>query len=323
MALLLRESDVEGLVDLDAAIGAVETAFRDLAQGRAENCPRSRASFGGATLNVLYSFSTRLDAIALKSYPIVRSDVTVGSSFVILVYSLSGGALRGIVEADRVGQIRTGAASAVAARAMARPDSRVLTLFGAGWQAESQLEALARVLPSLERVFVVSRRPERARDFCRRMSSRVALDLAAADSVEQAVAEADVVTTATGATEPLFDGRWLRPGTHVNAVGSNFATKREIDRATVLRASVIVADDVEVASRECGDLVPLVEGGHLSWESVEPLADVVAGRVPGRRSPLDITLFESQGLSIEDLAVACLVLERARQAGVGLEVEIR
>src|SRR5581483_1810042 len=92
MALLLRESDVEGLVDLDAAIGAVETAFRDLAQGRAENCPRSRASFGGATLNVLYSFSTRLDAIALKSYPIVRSDVTVGSSFVILVYSLSGGA---------------------------------------------------------------------------------------------------------------------------------------------------------------------------------------------------------------------------------------
>jgi len=206
---------------------------------------------------------------------------------------------------------------------MARPDSRVLTLFGAGWQAESQLEALARVLPSLERVFVVSRRPERARDFCRRMSSRVALDLAAADSVEQAVAEADVVTTATGATEPLFDGRWLRPGTHVNAVGSNFATKREIDRATVLRASVIVADDVEVASRECGDLVPLVEGGHLSWESVEPLADVVAGRVPGRRSPLDITLFESQGLSIEDLAVACLVLERARQAGVGLEVEIR
>lgn len=323
MALLVRESEVESLVDMDAAIAAVQAAFEDVAAGRAINCPRNRASFGSATLNVLYSFSSRLDTIALKSYPVVRTDVTVGSSFVILLYSLAGGGLRGIVEADRVGQIRTGAASGVAARALARPDSRVLTIVGAGWQAESQVEALARALPSLERAYVVSRRRERAEDFCRRMAARVALDLVPADSPERAVAEADVVTTATGASEPVFDGSLLKPGTHVNAVGSNFASKREVDETTVLRASAVVADDIDVAARECGDLIPLVESGRLTWESVLPLADVVAGKVARRRSPHDITLFESQGLSIEDLAVACVVLERAREAGVGLEVDIR
>lgn len=323
MALLLNESCVASLVDMDGAIQAVEATFHDLAEGRAENRPRARASFGAATLNILYSFSSRLDAIALKSYPTVRKDVTVGSSFVILLYSLTNGALRGVVEADRVGQIRTGAASAVATKKMARPESRILTIFGAGWQAESQLEGLVRVLNNLERVYVVSRRRDRSRDFCRRMSPRIDLDVFPADSAEQAVAEADVVTTATGASEPVFNGTLLRPGTHINAVGSNLASKRELDHVTVRRASNIVVDDVEVAESECGDLLPLVHTGDLSWESVHSLADVVVGRVPGRRSPSDITLFESHGLSIEDLAVACLVLERARETGVGLEVEVR
>jgi ornithine cyclodeaminase/alanine dehydrogenase-like protein (mu-crystallin family) len=136
---------------------------------------------------------------------------------------------------------------------------------------------------------------------------------------EQAIAMADVITTATGSARPLFDGAWLRPGVHVNAVGSNYAEKREIDSVAVRRASRIVVDDIAVAKLESGDLI----NTDLDWSSVRPLSDVVAGRAPGRASRDEITLFESQGLGLEDLAVACHVVRRARESGAGVEIPIR
>jgi len=137
--------------------------------------------------------------------------------------------------------------------------------------------------------------------------------------IQQAVAAADVITTATGSHRPLFDGAWLRSGVHVNAVGSNYAEKRELDAAAVRRASRIVVDDIAVAKLESGDLIAT----DLDWSSVRPLSDVVAGRTPGRASRDEITLFESQGLGLEDLAVACDVLRRAREAGAGIGIPIR
>ena len=177
------------------------------------NVPRVRGALPEATLNVLAAVSRKLDAAAVKCYPVIRADVTVGSSLTLLLYRISTGALDAIVEASVLGQIRTGAASGVAAKYMARPDSRVMTLFGAGFQAQSQVEALVRVLPNLERINVVSRSPERE-------SARVLQGLEgrrrsrAMQDIEQAIAGADVVTTATGLHQPLFDGAWLRPGVH-------------------------------------------------------------------------------------------------------------
>jgi len=223
------------------------------------------------------------------------------------------------VEASVLGQIRTGAASGVAAKYMARPDSRVMTLFGAGFQAQSQVEALARVLPKLERINLVSRSPERAQKFRADLMAAVDAEVVIAQDVEQAVAAADVVTTATGSAQPLFNGAWLRPGVHVNAVGSNYAEKRELDALAVRRASRIVVDDIAVAKMESGDLI----GAEPDWSAIRPLSEVVAGRAPGRASRDEITLFESQGIGLEDLAVGCHVVRRARESGRGIEIPIR
>ena len=321
MALLLREADVRSLLTMDEALEVVEDAFRSVARGEAANFPRQRGALAGVTLNMLSAMSTRLDAAGIKSYPIVRQDVTVGSSFTMLVYKLSTGELDAVLEASALGQIRTGAASGVATKYMARPGSRIMTLFGSGYQAERQVEAIARALPALQRVNVVSRSRERAQRFCDEMMRRFDLDVTVARDNERAVAEADVVTTATGAREPVFDGAWLRPGVHINAIGSNFADKHELDATAVRRAGRIVVDDVAVARMESGDLIAADVG--LDWSSIRPLGDIVAGLSPGRASPEEITLFESQGIGLEDLAAACRVVTRARERGIGTEISIR
>ncbi len=308
---------------MDAALAAVEQTFRDWANAAAINIPRQRGFLPGVTMNALSSISTALDAAGIKCYPIIRQDVTVSSSSTMLVYRISTGALVGVMEATTLGQIRTGAASGVATKYLARPDSRLMTMFGAGWQAETQLTAIARVLPKLERVNVISRSPERARSFCEKMKPQVDVDLVAVDDARTAVQDADVITTITGSATPVFDGRWLRPGAHINAAGSNFANKRELDTAAVKRAGRIVADDVALARLESGDLLAAEAEAGFDWSAVRPLSDVVAGRVAGRASPDEITLFESHGLGLEDLAAACRVLELARERGVGMGIPIR
>ncbi len=323
MALLLVEDEVRQLLSMEEAIEAVENAFRSLAMNQATSFPRQRNVRPGITLNVLCSISNQLDAAGIKAYPIVRQDVTVGSSFTILVYKVSTGGLIGILEANELGQIRTGAASGVACKYLARPDSRVMTLFGAGWQAESQVEAIACVIPSLERVNVVSRTAERAKRFCERMTNRIRPRLNPAGDPESAVKAADIVTTATGSRRPVFDGAWVAAGTFVNAIGSNFADKQEIDAKTVAKATCIVVDDLDVARTESGDLLAAEKEGCLEWQRVQCLADVVAGRFLGRTAESDITLFESHGIGLEDLAAACRVLKVAESVGMGQKIALQ
>jgi alanine dehydrogenase len=304
-------------------LAAVEDAFLSLARGDAINVPRQRGVLPEATLNVLAAISRKLDAAVLKSYPIIRQDVTVGSSLTLLLYRISTGRLDAIMEASSLGQVRTGAASGVAAKHMARMDSKVMTIFGSGFQAETQVEALVRVLPSLERINVVGRSSDRARRFCANVMAAVDVEVVHAQNIEQAVAAADVITTATGSHEPLFDGAWLRRGVHINAIGSNYAEKRELDAVAIQRANRIVADDVAVAKIESGDLIVAAKEIDLDWSSIRPLSDIVAGLAPGRIAHDEITLFESQGIGMEDLAVACHVLSRARESGCGTEIPIR
>jgi len=320
MSRLLKDEHVRQLLPMDDALAALDASFRDVARGQAVNVSRHRGALGGSTINAMGAISSALDTMGMKVYPIVRSDVTVGSSFQMLVYRLSTGALIGVLEVESLSQIRTGAASGVATRALARPDSRVMTIFGAGWQARAQLDAIAAVLPGLERVNVIGRSPERVQRFCAEMGKRHGFAIVAAADAKRAVEEADVVTTITGSATPVFDGRWLAPGTHVNAAGSNFASKQELDAVAVSRAQRIVADDVEVARIECGDLVAL--GADFDWSRVRSLAEVLAGSAPGRTSRDEITLFESQGIGLEDLAVASRVLERAEREGVGIEIPL-
>jgi ornithine cyclodeaminase/alanine dehydrogenase-like protein (mu-crystallin family) len=323
MATLLKEAHVRELLTMADALPAVEASFRDVSTGDAVNVSRHRGALKGVTVNSMGAISSALDLMAMKVYPIVRQDITVGSSFQVLCWRISTGALVGVLEAELLAQIRTGAASGVATRYMASPESRVMTLFGAGWQARAQLEAVCQVLPLLERVNVIGRSADRVASFIADMATVLGSsgpELVAAADIESAVREADVVTTITGSKLPLFDGAWLSPGAHVNAAGSNFAQKRELDALAVSRATRIVADDVEVARIESGDLIA---ASDLDWGRVIPLSDVVGGRQPGRVAADEITLFESQGLGLEDLAVAAVLLEQAAKRGVGIEIPLQ
>lgn len=308
--IFLREQDVAQLVGVHDAIEAVEQALVLAARGEATNRPRERVGGPGRPwLHIMPAAVWAWGVLGFKAY------VTgpAGAHFMVFVFDAAQGTPLAAIEANHLGQLRTGAASAVASRYMARPDSQTMVLIGAGYQAETQLEAVASVLP-LRRVWVASRNPERAREFCRRMAGRVPqvqLEVAEGDQLRRAVEQADVVTTITTSRTPVLSGEWLRPGTHINAAGSNHAARQELDVACVLRAARVVVDDLEQARRECGDLLAAEPQG-FGWTKVVELAQVVAGQVPGRLSPDEVTLFESQGIALEDVALAHRILQRAR-----------
>lgn len=317
MALLLTESDVTRLLRMEDVIAAVERAFLAWGQGTATNRPRNRLQIPGLTLHVMSAAVPPAGVLGLKAY----ATGAEGARFVVLAWSTTTGRLEGVIEADRLGQMRTGAASGVATKHMARVEARTVGCIGTGWQAESQIEAVCAVR-RVDRVLVFGRDSGRRQAFTGRMAERLEVPVEPAASAEAAVRESEIVITVTTSREPVLFGRWLRPGTHVNAAGVNWAQKRELDGEAVTRAARIAVDDRAQAVVECGDLIPLVERGTLSWDRVAELGDIVAGRIPGRGAPDEITLFESQGVALEDMAAAALVLERARAAGVGQEIPI-
>ena len=315
MALFLTENDVAQLLTMQLALEAVEAAHRALAVGQALDVPRQRTRLPQTTLHVLQGALPEFGVIGYKAYTSNRSGVR----FLVHLYDASSGGLRAVLEADRLGMMRTAAASGVATRCLARPEARVLGMFGAGWQAEGHLEAIAAVR-ALDRVKVYSRNAERLQNFCRRMSERLGLEVRAAASPEDVVRGSDLVSTVTTAASPLFGGDWLAPGTHINAAGSNSLIRRELGEDVLKRCSAIVVDSVETALREAGDLLPWLEKGRLHVGQLRDLGQVLAGRQPARTTVDEITLFESQGLAVQDLALAARLESLARTRGLGSEL---
>jgi len=305
--LYIEEKEVEKLLNMEEAVRAVEDAFKWLGEGAAVNIPRSRVRLPGHTLHVMSAGIPALNLTGLKAYTTTRH----GARFAVLLFQADTGELLATIEADRLGQMRTGAASGVATKYMAREDAATVGVIGTGWQARSQLAAVCAVR-DVTRVKAFGRDRPRREAYCREMSDDLGLPVQPADSAHACVDEADIVITVTSAAHPVLEGAWLAPGTHVNAAGSNALVRSEIDEETVRRSSVIAVDSREQARVECGDLLAPVEKGMLQWDSITELADVVAGRAPGRMKPGDITLFESQGLAAEDVAVAAVVYEKAR-----------
>ena len=315
MALFLTENDVAQLLTMPLALEAVEAAHRALAVGQALDVPRQRTRLPQTTLHVLQGALPEFGVIGYKAYTSNRSGVR----FLVHLYDASSGGLRAVLEADRLGMMRTAAASGVATRCLARPEARVLGMFGAGWQAEGHLEAIAAVR-ALDWVKVYSRNAERLQNFCRRMSERLGLEVRAAASPEDVVRGSDLVSTVTTAASPLFGGDWLAPGTHINAAGSNSLIRRELGEDVLKRCSAIVVDSVETALREAGDLLPWLEKGRLHVGQLRDLGQVLAGRQPARTTVDEITLFESQGLAVQDLALAARLESLARTRGLGSEL---
>jgi alanine dehydrogenase len=315
MTLFLTEKEVESLLDMRSTLDAVEEILRQYAEGKATNHARRRVALPGSGLNVMFAGAPEIGALGLKAYSVARS----GARFYTMLFDPESGELLSIMQSDKLGQLRTGAASGVATKHLAREDATTLGIYGAGWQAESQLEAIAAA-KKLDRIVVHSRTEESRKAFAEKMGERLGLEIETTPAPEEPAAQ-DIVVTVTSSVEPVLRGEWLKPGAHVNAAGSNFLFKTEIDRDVVKRASLVTVDSREEMNLEAGNLLMALETGAILPEAVRELGQVIAGHVPGRQSTEDITLFASQGLALEDLAAARLVYDRARERNVGREMD--
>jgi alanine dehydrogenase len=307
--LYLREADVEELLSPADVVEAVEGCFARLARGAVENRPRFRLGLEGGRLHVMGAADLELRRAGVKTY----TGFAEGARFVFALFAADSPELLALIEADRLGQLRTGAASAVAARHLAKPGARTLGLIGTGWQAESQLSCIKAALPEIAHVVAYSRNAERLADFCKRFDCEPG-------EYNRDAAEQDVVVTITSSRDPVLRGEWLSPGALVCAAGANRIEARELDNAVLERATFVCCDSLDQARIEAGDLVEPVERGVLDWLEVHELAEVVGGETTGRQEDGDIVVFKSLGIAAEDVAAAALVYERARERGLGVEL---
>lgn len=317
MALFLDEQQVTALLSMDTAIAAVEDALTQQGLGTAVNNPRTRVRLPNGQLHMMGAALPSRGVIGYKAYTAFKGKVR----FHVMLYSTETGELLAMLQADRLGQMRTGAATGVATKHLARDDAHAVGIFGTGWQARAQLEAVCAVRP-IQSIRAYGRDATRRQTFCSEMSEQLRTAVEPAESPDMAVKGMDVVITSTSAREPLFDGHWLESGVHVNAIGSNALIRREIDDTAVRRSALIVVDSKEQARLECGDLLGPLERGLIHWEQIHELGEVVAGFIHGRRRASDMTLFESHGLAIWDLAAGMAVYDAAQAKGLGRELAL-
>ena len=299
--IYLKEAQVRQALPIAECVNLMRTVFTRLAAGEAINQPRRRLIL--ATRSALH-YMAGSDGLYFGA-KIYSTNPGHGAHFLFLLYRAEDAALLAIIEANALGQIRTGAASGLATSLLARPDARTLAIIGSGFQAETQLEAILAVAP-LERVRVWSRSREKREAFARRASARHSIAVEAASSAEAAVRGADILVTATNSGEPVVESAWIAPGTHINAMGSNQARRRELPADLVARADLIAVDSIEQSRMESGDLLLAFE--EPDWQRVIELQAVVAGKC-GRRDAGEITLFKSNGLAVEDVIAAGWVYE--------------
>jgi alanine dehydrogenase len=307
--LYLTEKDVESLLSPVDALQPIEECFRRLARGVIDNRPRVRQPVEGGMFALMSAIDHELELAGLKSY----AWVAAGTPFVVVLFDVARGQLAAVIEANRLGQLRTGAASGVAARYLARPGVRTLGVIGCGFQAETQVQCIRAAVPSIEQVVAYCRTEERLRAFCERLGAEPA------ESHREA-ADADVVVTVTTSRDPVLRGEWLRAGALVCAVGANDPRQRELDNVVLERAAFVCCDSREQARLESGDLIEPVQAGVLDWLEVHELHEVVAGELQGRASDDDVVLFKSNGVAAWDVAIGAVALERARERGVGTSI---
>jgi alanine dehydrogenase len=318
VTLLLTEADVRSLLTMPIALEIVEESLRQQGNGELVLHPRRRIKLpDNALLHYMAAADPVRGYIGMKIYTIARGV----ARFVVPLFRSTTGEMVALIEADTLGQIRTGAASGVATKYLANPNARTAAIIGTGYQARTQLEAVAAVR-RLDRIRAFGRDPERRANFCREMTERIGVGVEAASSGEDAVNGADIIITATSATKVVLESEWLAPGMHVNAMGANWPQKRELDAASVARADKIVVDSIEQSKMEAGDLIQAFGEDKKRWDAVQELSQIVAGKAPGRTNPSQITLFKSNGIATWDLAAAVRVFELAVACNKGQTIPL-
>ncbi|MGE0882174.1 MAG: ornithine cyclodeaminase family protein [Blastocatellales bacterium] len=319
MALYLTEANVAELLTMDDTLAAVESVFKLQATGDATNESRRRVRAQGSILmtmsGAVANFGEFKGILGLKAYTVAQGK----ARFYVSLFDSRTGELLAFIEADKLGQMRTGAASGVATKYLARADARTVGIYGTGWQAHSQLAAVCAVR-NIEEVKVFSRKPENRERFCKEAVAELKLaDIHPVDT-PAAAADSDIIITITNSRDPVVEGSWLKPGAHINAAGGNSVLRREVDDEVIKRASFIAVDSLDQAKIESGEFVTTVEKGLLTWERVRELRYVVNGEMQGRTSNDQITLFKSLGIAIEDAATAAVVYRKAKEKNVGREL---
>lgn len=317
MALVLREKDVRRLLSMPDTVEVLEQAFAALAQNNALNRPRTRLVLANGVLHMLSAAAPSLGVLGFKAYTTFREGVR----FVVMLFSAQNGQLLAIIEADWLGCMRTGGASGVATKYLARPDAKIVGLIGAGNQAITQLMGVCAVR-QISGVYAYSRRPHECAIFCDEMTRLLNIDVKPVTTAQQAVEAADILVTATTSPDPVLRGEWLKPGCHINAIGSNWAQRRELDVSTLQLSSLIVTDSREQAHIEAGDLIIPANEGLFDWNEVYNLSDVIVGYAPQRELPDDITLYKGIGIALEDIATAAYVYKLAVEQNIGEQLDI-
>jgi ornithine cyclodeaminase/alanine dehydrogenase-like protein (mu-crystallin family) len=316
MPLFLSESDVKAILTMPMALELVETSFRRLAEGTAVSHPRRRLRMATKGLmNYMAASDSAGGYMGLKIYTVSPNSVR----FVVPLFSARSGEMCALIEANYLGQMRTGAATGVATKVLARADARRVGIIGTGYQAQTQLEAVAHTR-KLEIIRAFGRDEARREEFAKDMTARLGVPTVAVPSAEEAVRDAEIIITMTTASRPVVEGAWLKPGMHINVAGSNFSEKQELDAEGVGRCDVIAADSVEQSKIEAGDLIQAFGTDSSRWASVREISDIVGGKAPGRTNQNQITLFKSNGVAIEDVVVAGRIYEVALERKMGRHV---
>jgi len=316
MTLHISEQDVRQLLTMAAAIAAVEEVSRKQADATVIIHPRRRFELPErGYFHYMAALDTAEGFVGMKQYTYVNGKLC----FLVTLYSTSTGELLALIEADYMGQLRTGAASGVATKYLAKKLAKSAAIIGTGGQARTQLEAIHNVR-MLDNVYVYGRDAERRNKFCDQMADRLGVTCYPMPSSAEAAKSAEIICTATTSPHPVLHGENLAPGVHINAIGANHAHKQELDEAAIARANPIFVDSLAQSNQEAGDLIIPFAKHPQRWAEVHELADLVAGKVPGRSNDVQISLFKSNGIAAWDLAVAEKVYRAAREKGLGREL---
>lgn len=317
MALHINETEVRSVFTMAMALEAVEDSLRKQARGEVVVQPRRRFELPKGFYHYMAAVDYTADFLAEKQYTYASGKLR----FLVSLYEIATGDLVALIEADYLGQLRTGAASGVATKFLARAGARTAAIIGTGGQARTQLQAVAAVR-KLELARAYGRDVARREKFCSEMAECLGIPVYAASSPKEALLGADIVCTATTAAQPVVSAGDIADGMHINAIGANHAHKRELDEGAIVRANVIVVDSVEQSRQEAGDLILAFHEDESRWATVKKLAEVVDGKSGGRANDADVTIFKSNGIASWDLAAAMKVFSLAREKRLGRELPL-
>jgi ornithine cyclodeaminase/alanine dehydrogenase-like protein (mu-crystallin family) len=316
MALFLRDDEVNACVNMDDMLATIEGMQRRFGQGEAFNLARRKIIAPGGLLAVMGGGLLHDGVLGVKTYTVVKGKY----SFHVSLYDAETGGLLCYTQANRLGQLRTGATTGVAAKFLSKDDMATVGIIGTGNQALTQLEAVKKQR-DVKHVKAFSRTPERREAFARTASDALGIDVTPAESAEAAVRDTDLVICIAATTEPVVQGEWLSGGATLIAAGPTTWRAREVDDAALLRANRWIIDSIEQAPGEAGDLASAVDRGLLQWSQLEELRHVVAGKASGRANRDEIIYAKLQGTGVADVAAAKLAYDRAKATGAGMEID--